>query len=112
YLTKEKPESAWFDDKTTPEREGRDDILRKSFLSAIETLKQNRGGDPAKWRWGDVNRLALKPLNINQKAARGGMEIFGTPFTVNPGGNGKPVGNGASWRQIVDLGDSAHAVGV
>ncbi len=111
YLTLEKPESAWFDDKTTPEHEARDDIFRLSFTAAIEKLKKERGDDPAKWLWGAVNRLALRPLNLNQ-TPRGGMEILGSPFTVNPGGRGGPVADGASWRQIVELGNPAHAVGV
>ncbi len=113
YLTRENPNSIWFDDRTTPERETRDDILKKSFMATIKELSEKNGPDPNGWKWGNVNKLRLNPIVPNPMAARAGMPVHGGPYTLNPGNStGGPVTIGASWRQVVDLGDLGRSVGV
>jgi penicillin amidase len=111
-LTREQPDSVWFDDRTTPEKEDRNAILVRSFLSAVEQLKKERGADVAKWRWGDVNYLKLDSLFGQSLLSRKGAPVTGSPFTVNPGGGGGGVTSGASWRMIVDFGKPADSIGV
>jgi penicillin G amidase len=112
YLTREFPRSIWFDDRTTPQRETRDDIMRNSFASAVASLAKDFGDDPQKWRWGRLNTLRIAALSGQPDLARAGGPIVGTSFTVNPGGDIGPVGGGASWRQIVDLADPTRSIGV
>jgi penicillin amidase len=112
YLTRENPHSIWFDDRTTPHRETRDDLLRASFRAAVRELTRELGPDLTTWRWGGRNRLALEPLSPDPRAARGGHELRGGPFTLNPGGKGEAVSSGASWRQVVDLAALGESVGI
>ena len=42
FITREDPRSVWFDDRTTPERESRDDIMRTSFAAAVASLRPVR----------------------------------------------------------------------
>lgn len=112
YMTRENPQSVWFDDRTTPERETRDDIIRKSFSAAIAELKSKMGPDAKGWAWGKVNKLKMDLIMPDPASARGGQELTGGPFTLNPGGKGEGVGAGASWRQVVDLGNLGRSVGV
>lgn len=112
YLTRENPDSIWFDDRNTPQRETRDDILRASFHAAVADLAEQVGPDPARWTWGTVNRLAFEPLSPDPRSARGGESLRGGPFTLNPGGKGGPVSSGASWRQVVDFARLDESVSV
>lgn len=111
-MTRENPRSIWFDDRTTPQRETRDELVVASFRSAIAELRSELGADTRQWTWGRVNRLALEALSRDPRAARGGAELRGGPFTLSPGGKGGPVSAGASWRQVVDLGALGESVGV
>jgi acyl-homoserine lactone acylase PvdQ len=47
YLTREFPDSAWFDDHTTPEHETRDDIIRRTFRQMTAAVKKEFGEDPS-----------------------------------------------------------------
>ena len=95
--------SIWFDDRTTPERETRDDIMRRSFASAVASLAKDFGDDPEKMALGELQSTADRLAVGTARLLRDGGPIVGTSFTVNPGGDIGPVGGGASWRQIVDL---------
>ncbi len=111
YMTRENPSSIWFDDRATPQRETRDEILVASFRAAIASLTQQLGADVARWQWGLGNRFAPEPLSPDPASARGGQVLTGGPFTLNPGGGGGGVSSGASWRQVIDLGALAKSAG-
>lgn len=112
YLTREHPTSIWFDDRTTPARETRDDIIRRSFVAAVTSLGKDFGNDPVNWKWGRFNQLRISSLSGQDELAREGGPVVGTSFTVNPGGDLGRVGSGASWRQIIDLAQPARSVGI
>jgi penicillin amidase len=112
YMTREHPHASWFDDRATPERESRDDILRRSFTAAITSLVKDFGNDVRQWEWGRINQLQLNSLSQNPQWARSGGPITGTCFTVNPGGEIGAVTAGASWRMIVDFARLDRSVGV
>jgi penicillin amidase len=112
YMTRDVPGAIWFDDRTTPERETRDDIIRRSFGTAVVSLGKDFGTDFERWRWGNINRLHINSLAGAAELARDGGPVVGTDFTVNPGSDGGTVGGGASWRMIVDLGRVDRSVGV
>jgi penicillin amidase len=110
----DKPESSWFDDIRTPERENRDDILRRAFRLALNDLQERLGTDIKRWRWERLHTLtfahslgvvpALAPIfNL------GPYPVSGSHSTVNVGyflldGSFKMT-VGASLRQIFDLSD-------
>jgi acyl-homoserine lactone acylase PvdQ len=112
YLTREQPHSLWFDDPATPEREDADMLMVRAFTKAVESLKNQFGADMEKWRWKNINRLEIASLLGEKMLARSGGPVPGTDFTVNPGSNIGTVGGGASWRMIVDFGDTSTSVGV
>ena len=111
-MTRENPSAVWFDDRTTPQRETRDDIAIASFRDAVADLIRQLGPDPLLWIWGTANRFAPEPLSADPASARGGQVLHGGPFTLNPGGKGEGVPSGASWRQVVDLADLGRSVGI
>jgi penicillin amidase len=112
YLTREQPHSIWFDDPATPEREDADMLMVRAFGKAVESLKSQFGADMEKWHWKNINRLEISSLLGEKSLARSGGPVPGTDFTVNPGSNIGTVGGGASWRMIVDFGDTSTSVGV
>jgi penicillin G amidase len=112
YLTKEFPNSEWFDDRTTPQRENRDDIIRRAFHQMVASVKKDFGENPAGWQWGKINRLKIDSMSGIAAFGHSGTPVPGTPFTLDPGSDGGTVGGGASWRMIVDLADPHHSVGV
>jgi penicillin amidase len=108
---------AWFDRNGTPEREGVDAILCAAFRKAVAELSAAQGPAPEAWRWGAKHQLTLAhPLSRIKALAwyfsRGPYPRPGSSQTVNkeqaPWAE-DAVKAGASTRQIVDLGDPAHA---
>ncbi|MBI2827079.1 MAG: penicillin acylase family protein [Planctomycetia bacterium] len=112
YITREDPNSKWFDDRTTPRRESRDDVIRGSFTAAVASLRKQFGDDVEKWSWGKINVLSVNSLSRQPDLARTGGPTVGTEFTVNPGSNVGTVGGGASWRMIVDLANTGKTAGM
>lgn len=112
YMTRELPESPWFDNQQTPERETRDDVIRASFVEALNEVVERHGSNPDGWVWRNFNVLRVGSLTGQPQLAREGGPVPGTEFTVNPGGDGGSVGGGASWRMIVDFGDVHSSIGV
>ncbi|GMW01899.1 MAG: penicillin amidase [Candidatus Hydrogenedentota bacterium] len=112
YMTLEMPESVWFDDRTTPAREMRDEIIAKSFGAAVESLTKDFGNDLTEWAWRNINVLKIGGLLPIPGLEREAGPVPGTRFTVNPGSGGGAVSGGASYRLIVDFGEPAQSVGV
>ena len=55
----ERPDSPWFDNVNTPQREALSHVLEKSLKEAKEFLVTTLGEDPAKWRWGRLHTIEL-----------------------------------------------------
>jgi penicillin G amidase len=112
YLTLEQPNSRWFDNPATPEREVAATHMLRAFDKAVASLRKQFGDNLERWRWKEINRLEIRSLLGEKLLARTGGPVPGTDFTVNPGSNIGTVGGGASWRMIVDFGDPSTSVGV
>jgi len=52
--------SGWFDNITTEKIENRDEIIRLSFLEAIEYLENEFGTDLKYWQWGKIHQVTFK----------------------------------------------------
>jgi penicillin amidase len=115
------PSSDWFDDKSTPQIETRDVIIRKSLEQAIQELKASLGGEMKTWQWGLIHTITFRhPF--------GSRPPLGAVFNIGPfpiGGSGTTVNNGEyylanpyqvtlgpSTRQIVDFSDIDGALSV
>lgn len=108
------PESAWFDDQTTPEQESRDDLYRLAARDAQAQLAEILGPDPATWTWGRLHTVTFfSPLLPGTLAAR-----FLGAGTHPKEGSGETINRAtykfdqpfdatsiASLRFVADLGD-------
>ena len=109
------PESPWFDDIKTQEREDLANILEKSLNETAAFLKQKLGPDPSAWRWGLLHRVEfkhplgkVKPLDrILNLGPYEGNGHFSTVLqsAVKPGMDFNLNGWTASNRHIYDLKD-------
>lgn len=109
-------DSLWFDDVRTKEKvETCDDIIRKSFINAVNYLRDKLGDDISTWHWGKIHKLYLvHPLGLRAPLDKifnlGPFEIGGAGTTVNNAGYSmlKPFDCviGPSMRQIVDFSEN------
>lgn len=108
--------SAWSDDVTTPDKvESVEDILVRSFRSAISYLIKTKGRNIDSWQWGKLHQLTfIHPLGNVQlinwlfKLNRGAYPVGGSFHTVNAFGytsGSFQVKHGPSQRHIYDLHD-------
>lgn len=116
------PQSPWFDDRRTPQRETRDEILVLALEDAVAELTERLGPNMEKWRWGDLHTATFKNQALGQSGIgwierifnRGPVATDGTGGAVNNTGYNlnAPYGvrSGPSYRQIVDMGDWARSL--
>jgi len=74
------PDSAWWDDITTPTVETRDDILSLAFGDAVAELEQVLGKDASRWTWGDLHTLTFH----NQSLGTSGVGPIEAIFNRGP----------------------------
>jgi len=107
-------DSAWFDDARTPDRESRDDIVKKSLADALAELSGKYGSDPAKWRWGDIHSTWFRHVlgrvpGLDAVFSRGPFPASGSRYTVNVAAfdysDPYSVVAVPSYRQIIDWSD-------
>ena len=90
-----------------------DALVRQSFFTVVQRLAARQGPDPARWRWGAVQRVRLgTPLSLLPGLGRRFVALDadfpGDEYTVNPSRSIALRGNlyalvGASSRFICDL---------
>jgi penicillin amidase len=56
----EKPDDPWWDDVTTPQRETRDDILRRAYAEALEYIGRHYGDLHTIWEWDAMHVARLR----------------------------------------------------
>ncbi|MDX1658442.1 MAG: penicillin acylase family protein [Nitriliruptorales bacterium] len=110
------PDADWWDDVDTPERETRDDILRRALVAADEELVDRMGEDVSDWRWGELHTLELEHGTFGESGVpplewifnRGPVETAGSMSVVNATAWNVAEGYGVtaapSMRMLVDLG--------
>lgn len=77
-------DSSWFDNVYTPEKETCRDVLAKSFFSAVDSLKKQRGDNLGDWSWGAVHTLSgFHPFALHPVIGR----FFAFPEIPAAGGN-------------------------
>ncbi|MGH2576065.1 MAG: penicillin acylase family protein, partial [Ignavibacteria bacterium] len=127
HILLNRADSGWFDDVNTSNIETRDEIIRKSFLGAVEFLKTKYNNSAVNsWRWGEIHKVKFKhPMGIVPALERtfniGPYEVGGDQTTVNNSEYGfyeaYKYGEfdntlGPSMRMIVDLSDIRHSYSV
>lgn len=115
------PNEKWFDDKTTPQVETRDDIILKSLSDALKWLNEHYGSDSTKWSWGNLHVLTLPEQPFGASALARffngpNVPARGDNFTIDSGSfrysNPFTMVHGSSQRLLVDLSNVANARGI
>jgi penicillin G amidase len=116
--------SVWWDDKSTEAVESRQDIVRKSVKSALNTLERNfKSNNPNDWTWGTIHSLthehplgkveALRPyFNVGPNAIKGGNEVIANQSFVLDTLGIFPVFAGSSVRTIIDMSKVNNAMSI
>lgn len=108
------PDSPWFDDVRTPQRETLPDLVRRAAAAVRPALEARHGKDPGMWQWGSAHRIAffslLRPTGPERDAfgfAERAMSGSGeTVMRARTAFQGDAVEFFASMRFVADLGDS------
>jgi len=111
------PNSSWWDDLRTPQRESRDDILREALVEGRAEITTKMAREPANWQWGRLHKLTL----TNQTLGKSGIGLVDRLFNRGPYelGGGSSTVDATAWdasedytvtatpsmRMVVDLSD-------
>jgi penicillin amidase len=95
----------------TLETEPNGAALRNSLNAALNDIGLRFGSDPAAWQWGKLHQLTLAHPLGKTEFQLGPVPRPGDANTVNAtsGANFRQT-NGASWREILDVGDWDRSV--
>lgn len=102
------PNSAWIDDRRTPERETLAQLALQSFQFATDSLTRKFGPLGPQWRWANQKSTDILHLAMLPGFGRLDLEVGGGAGIVNA----TSERNGPSWRMIVALGPQVRAYGV
>ncbi|CAN5799672.1 penicillin acylase family protein [soil metagenome] len=100
--------SVWWDDRSTPQVEHRDEILATSLAAAYLTVRArygDSGGD--RWRWDKIRFANINHLLRLPALSALNLPVQGGTSTLAPSSG---TGNhGPSWRMVVELGPEVQA---
>lgn len=113
-------DSPWWDNRNTPTKETRADVVRTAWQASMQHLKLTLGDNTAEWKWGAAHTLThghplgqQKPLdrifNVGPFAAPGSHEVPNN-LSAKIGPAPWPVTYGPSTRRLVDFADPAHGL--
>jgi penicillin amidase len=113
-------DSPWWDNRNTPNKETRADVVKAAWQASMVHLKQTLGDNPPDWQWGTAHTLThghplgqQKPLdrivNVGPFAAPGSHEVPNN-LSAKLGPAPWPVTYGPSTRRLVDFADPAHSL--
>lgn len=102
------PANAWWDDRRTPAREGRDAILAASLQAAYTKIRDEKGApDSDGWLWSNTRQANIHHLLRIPAFSALKIPVQGGPGTLSPSGGAGT--QGASWRMVVELGPEVRA---
>ncbi|MCB1637648.1 MAG: penicillin acylase family protein, partial [Thiothrix sp.] len=90
------PDSDWWDNVDTPEREGGDDQLVHAFRTALAALTARLGDDPSAWRWERLHTVTFRHGTLGRSGI-GPVERLFNLKPVGVGGNGAAI-NATGWH--------------
>ncbi|MEH2257852.1 penicillin acylase family protein [Nostoc sp.] len=118
------PNSSWWDNRNTPKVENRDQILRQSFIEAVDELERIQSKDPKNWNWGKLHTITFRNATLGKSGVapiealfnRGAFATSGNGETVNANrwiaNKSFEVSDIPSLRMIVDLGNLDNSVAI
>jgi penicillin amidase len=71
-------------------------LLERALAEGLVAIRESQGADPAQWRWGRFNRSQM-PHSL--------VRAFDIPAVERHGGSGFVAAVGATFREIIDMGN-------
>jgi penicillin amidase len=102
------PNSKWFDDPATPQKETCADIVNLSFVTVVDNMAHKLGPPGEEWEWGNVKATFIDHLASLPGFGTGQFFAGGTGGVINALRNN----NGPSWRMVVQMGPTVKGYGV
>jgi penicillin amidase len=108
------PDSPWFDDIRTPQKETLPDLARRTAAAVVALLREKQGPDPTKWTWGNAHRVTfsspLRRTGFGRDLLGAAPEpMSGSGATLLRSGNNFMGDFSVQWfasaRLVADLGD-------
>ena len=107
-LALNRPDSAFFDDKTTPKIETLPDIVLAAFKKACQDLEKKYGPWGEAWHWGKARGTDILHLGRVPGFGRNGLATGGGSTAINA----VQKTWGPSWRMVVALEPEVKAWGI
>ncbi len=119
-----KSESVWWDDIQTPDTvETKRDIVRRTYLKAYESLKEDLGADISEWTWGKlhtvehahpIGQIALLRsfFNVGPFPVPGSREVINNMMFSYDGTTAFKVTAGPSTRRVIDFSDVENSMSI
>ncbi len=95
----QKPDSVWWDDKTTPEtQENMEQIFQAAFADAVAELESKSGKNPQSWKWGDLHTAFFRNASLGESGVEPIEALFNRgPFRTS---GGSSIVNATGWDAI------------
>lgn len=107
-LIQNEPNSIWFDNINTKNKESLADLVNESFKFTCDSLERKYGSIGKNWEWGKVKGSNVPHLAKIPGFGSKKLDIGGGKSTVNA----LSETNGPSWRMVVELGKTPKGHGV
>jgi penicillin G amidase len=115
------PDSPWWDDKTTPAVEDRDQMFQQAFTQAVSELEELQGKNLDRWAWGDLHTVIFRNQSLGESGIAPIEALFNRgPFPTH---GGDSIVNATGWdatepyqldslpsmRMVVDLSNLSNS---
>lgn len=107
-LIQKEPNSVWFDNINTKNKETLNDLVNESFKYTCDSLERKYGSIGKNWQWGNVKGSNVPHLAKIPGFGSKKLDIGGGRSTVNA----LSETNGPSWRMVIELGKMPKGHGV
>ena len=107
-LIRKDPNSKWFDNINTSQKEALADLVNEAFKFACDSLERKYGPIGKNWNWGEVKGTNVPHLAKIPGFGTKKLLIGGAKSTVNA----MSEANGPSWRMVIELGKNVKGHGV
>ena len=107
-LIQKEPNSKWFDNVKTPQKETLNELVNEAFKFTCDSLERKFGPLGKKWNWGNVKNTNVPHLAKIPGLGSKKLAIGGSKSTVNA----LSETNGPSWRMVIELGKKPKGHGV
>ncbi|WP_238178344.1 penicillin acylase family protein [Calothrix sp. 336/3] len=120
----QQPESQWWDNPQTKNKETRDDIFRQALQGGVKELEATLGRNINKWRWGNLHTINFRNQSLGKSGVppiefllnRGKFAVAGGNSIVNASNwnpkNDFTAESLASMRMIVDVNNWDNSLGM